>query len=105
MPRNVCSSSTTTTRKRMKNVAQRAWCGRSAQCSISGFVSTTFAERRTQVRSSGLQSPSYAPATTPGRPSSARALSWSCASALVGNSRSDVPGRVVSAAASAIGTW
>jgi DEAD/DEAH box helicase domain-containing protein len=40
------------------HVAQRAWWGSSAQCTISGLVSTTFALRRAHVRSSGAQSPS-----------------------------------------------
>ena len=86
-------------------MAQRSWCGSSPEWSISGFVSTTEACLRAHVRSSGLASPSYAAAVTPGKSRAVRARSWSWASALVGKRMRAVPGRIGAAAASAIGTW
>ena len=42
-PRNTCISSITTSRKRMRNGAQRAWLGSNPPWSISGLVNTTLA--------------------------------------------------------------
>ncbi len=73
-------------------------------CSISGFVSSVFAVRRTRARSSALVSPSYVAATREGTSHSRSDRSWSWASAFVGNTSSAVAASPRSAL-STIGTW
>ena len=73
-------------------------------CSISGFVSTTLACVRIQARSSVGVSPSYVAATRSGTSHWRNERSWSCASALVGNTNS-VVSRLPSTTESTIGSW
>ena len=83
-PRYRCASSTTTKSSRLRTEENRWWPGNRDRCSMSGFVSRTFAWRRAQSRSSREVSPSYVVGRSPWRTRPRRDSSWSAASAFVG---------------------